>query len=63
VLQVYDFLFSPDAMILGGGVSKKFHKFGKYLKHINAQVLPADLLNQAGIIGAAIAAEESIIID
>lgn len=63
VLQVYDFLFNPDAIILGGGVSKKFDKFGKYLKDIHAQVLPAELLNQAGIVGAAMAAEESIIID
>jgi polyphosphate glucokinase len=63
VLQVYDFLFSPDAIILGGGVSKKFDKFGKYLKHIHARILPAELLNQAGIIGAAMAAEESIVID
>ena len=63
VLQVYDAMFNPDAIILGGGVSKKFDKFGKYLKHIHAQILPAELLNQAGIIGAAMAAEESIIID
>ena len=63
VLQVYDFLFNPDAIILGGGVSKKFDKFGKYLKDIHAQVLPAELLNQAGIVGAAMAAEESIIIE
>ncbi len=63
VLQVYDFLFNPDAIILGGGVSKQFDQYGKYLKHIHAEVLPAELLNQAGIIGAAIAAEESIIID
>ena len=63
VLQVYDSMFNPDAIILGGGVSKNFDKFGKYLKHIHAQVLPAELLNQAGIIGAAMAAEESIIID
>jgi polyphosphate glucokinase len=63
VLQVYDYLFNPDAIILGGGVSKQFKKYGKYLKHIHAEVLPAELLNQAGIIGAAIAAEESIIID
>ncbi len=63
VLQVYDFLFNPDAIILGGGVSKQFDQYGKYLKHIHAEVLPAELLNQAGIIGAAIAAEELIIID
>ena len=63
VLQVYDILFNPDAIILGGGVSKQFDQFGKYLKHIHAEVLPAELLNQAGIVGAAMAAEESIIID
>ena len=63
VLQVYDFLFNPDAMILGGGVSKKFDEYSKYLEGINAVVIPAALRNQAGIIGAAMAAEESIIID
>ncbi len=63
VLQVYDFLFNPDVIILGGGVSNQFDMYGKYLKHIHAEVLPAELLNQAGIVGAAMAAEESIIID
>lgn len=63
VLKIYDFLFNPDVMILGGGVSKKFNKYGKYLKGINAKVIPAELRNQAGIIGAAMAAEESLIID
>lgn len=63
VLQIYDFLFTPDAIILGGGVSKKFKQYKKYLKGIHAKVLPAELRNQAGIIGAAMAAEESIIID
>lgn len=62
-LQIYDFLFNPDVIILGGGVSKKFDLYGKYLKDINAQVIPAKLQNQAGIIGAALAAEESLIID
>jgi len=63
VLQVYDFLFNPDVIILGGGVSKKFKKYGKYLKDIHAEIIPAELRNQAGIIGAAMAAEESLIID
>jgi len=63
VLQIYDLLFNPDVIILGGGVSKKFKKYGKYLKGINAKVIPAELRNQAGIIGAAMAAEESLIID
>ena len=63
ILQVYDFLFSPDVIILGGGVSKKFEMFRNYLKGIHAEVIPAELRNQAGIIGAAMAAEESLIID
>ena len=63
VFEIYDFLFSPDVIIIGGGVSKKFNDYSKYLKGFNADIVPAQLLNQAGIIGAAIAAEESIIID
>lgn len=63
VLKIYDFLFNPDVMILGGGVSKKFKKYKKYLKGINADVVPAQLRNQAGIVGAAMAAAESLIID
>jgi hypothetical protein len=30
-------------IILGGGVSKKFNKYGKYLKGIHAKVIPAEL--------------------
>lgn len=63
ILQIYDFLFNPDVIILGGGVSKKFKKYQKYLKSIKADVLPAQLRNQAGIVGAAMAAAESLIID
>ncbi len=63
VLEIYEFLFSPDVIILGGGVSKKFKKYAKRLKKINADVVPAELRNQAGIIGAAMAAEEGLIID
>jgi len=63
VIRLYDFLLNPDVIILGGGVSKKFEYYGKYLKKINAEVIPAVLKNQAGIVGAAMAAAESIIID
>lgn len=63
VLQTYDFLMNPDVIILGGGVSKNFNKYRKYLKGIQADVIPAALQNQAGIIGAAMAAEESIFVD
>lgn len=48
-------LFSPDLFIIGGGVSKKHEKFLPHLKR-TALVVPAQLLNEAGIIGAALAA-------
>lgn len=46
-------LFWPDLFILGGGTSKLANKFMPYLK-LKAEVLPARLLNQAGIVGAAL---------
>jgi polyphosphate glucokinase len=46
--------FWPDLFILGGGVSKKFEKYKPYLT-VQAEVLPAQLLNNAGIVGAALA--------
>jgi polyphosphate glucokinase len=48
-------LFSPDLLILGGGVSKKHEHFLPLL-HRKARVVPAQLLNEAGIVGAAVAA-------
>ena len=54
-LQKLDFLFSPDLYIFGGGVSKKHARFFKHLSP-NAPVVPAALLNDAGIIGVAMAA-------
>ena len=48
-------LFSPNLFILGGGVSKKYHKFVPHLT-IRTEVVPALLRNEAGIIGAAMAA-------
>jgi len=44
-------------IILGGGVSKRFDKFGGFLR-TTAQIVPAKLLNDAGIIGAAMNAVE-----
>lgn len=49
------FLISPDLIIIGGGVSKKFEKYSRYLD-LDARVVPARLKNEAGIIGAATAA-------
>ena len=45
-------LFSPDLIVLGGGVSKKFAEFGSMLI-TDAPIVPAQLRNDAGIVGAA----------
>lgn len=50
-------LFWPDLFVLGGGISKESHLFLPYLK-LKTEVVPAQLLNQAGIIGAALFASE-----
>lgn len=47
-------LFYPDLFILGGGASKKFEKFEELLT-VPTKVVPATMLNQAGIVGAALA--------
>jgi polyphosphate glucokinase len=58
-LQYLDMLFSPSLIIIGGGVSKKADKFlGHIVKHVRAEVVPAALHNDAGIVGAAFAARE-----
>jgi polyphosphate glucokinase len=51
-LQHLEFIFSPDLILLGGGSSKKFIKYKNLLK-LDCEVIPAKLLNHAGIIGAA----------
>jgi len=50
-------LFSPDLFILGGGESKFFDTYSDLLRP-QALVVPAQLLNNAGIIGAAAYADE-----
>jgi polyphosphate glucokinase len=47
-------LFWPDLIIIGGGLSKDFSKFSSYLT-IESPVVAATMLNEAGIIGAAMA--------
>jgi polyphosphate glucokinase len=54
-LQHLEFLLWPDLIVIGGGASKKFEKFAKHIS-IKSQIVPAKLLNNAGIIGAAVAA-------
>ncbi|PTX91795.1 ROK family protein [Opitutus sp. ER46] len=45
----------PELIIVGGGVSSKHHKFFKYIKP-RARLVPAEFFNEAGIVGAALAA-------
>jgi polyphosphate glucokinase len=47
----------PDLIIVGGGVSKKAHKWVPLLS-TRTPVVPAQLQNDAGIVGAALAASE-----
>jgi len=48
-------LLWPDLIILGGGTSKNFDKFSPYIK-IQTPVVVAEFLNEAGIVGGALAA-------
>ncbi|MDZ4159479.1 MAG: ROK family protein [Anaerolineaceae bacterium] len=58
VLTNLETIFNLDLIILGGGVSKVFDKYARYLK-TQAKLVPAQLLNQAGIVGAACYAEST----
>jgi polyphosphate glucokinase len=52
-------LVSPDTIIIGGGVSRDHEEFIPRLRS-SAEIIPAALLNEAGIVGAAVAAREAI---
>jgi len=52
-----EFLFSPDLIIFGGGISRKADRFFPMLQ-TRAELIPAMLENDAGIVGAARAACE-----
>jgi polyphosphate glucokinase len=51
-------LFSPELFVVGGGVSKKAEKFLPLID-IETEIIAAELLNAAGIVGAALYATES----
>ena len=56
-LDVLEASLWPDLIIVGGGVSKKAHKWVPLLS-TRTTVVPAQLQNDAGIVGAALAAAE-----
>ncbi|WP_420638788.1 polyphosphate--glucose phosphotransferase [Candidatus Poriferisocius sp.] len=53
-LQHLEKIISPGLFILGGGISKRFEKWGPLLE-LDTEVLPARMRNNAGIVGAAMA--------
>ena len=52
-LLVVERLTSPNLIILGGGVSKKYSLFNDHI-NIETEVVTAEMFNHAGIIGAAL---------
>ncbi len=57
-LNYLEALFWPDLFVLGGGISKKYDSYAHALT-IKTRMVPAQNLNNAGIIGAALAAKEA----
>lgn len=57
IFRYYELLFSPDLFIIGGGISKKYKKFVPLID-TRAQIVPAELRNSAGIVGAALLAHQ-----
>ncbi|MEX3503866.1 polyphosphate--glucose phosphotransferase [Corynebacterium sp. LK2510] len=59
VLNEFERLFNPSAFVVGGGISRKAHKWVPLLS-VSTEVIPAQLRNRAGIVGAAMAAAEHV---
>ncbi|USR80085.1 polyphosphate--glucose phosphotransferase [Arcanobacterium pinnipediorum] len=57
VIDMVEMLFSPDTLILGGGISTRFDEFSGFLS-TRADLEPARLFNTAGIAGAALVAAQ-----
>jgi polyphosphate glucokinase len=53
-------LLWPDVFILGGAVSERFSEFAPLLRS-QAELRPAQFGNQAGVVGAALAAAEAVL--
>ena len=58
-LRHIEALLSPGLIIVGGGISKEAEKWVPLLTGIQAKIVPAALHNDAGIVGAAMAAGSS----
>ncbi|MDX1665625.1 MAG: ROK family protein [Saprospiraceae bacterium] len=51
-LQHIERVLSPDHILLGGGISKRFEEFAEFIR-IDTPVEPAQMFNAAGTVGAA----------
>ncbi len=58
-LKRMELYLQPTLILLGGGSSKDFNEFSKHIT-IETPVMPAELLNTAGIVGAAVYAAETL---
>ncbi|HEV2253810.1 MAG TPA: ROK family protein [Streptosporangiaceae bacterium] len=58
-LQHIEAVLSPDLFIVGGGVSRQADKWVPRLTGIRARIVPAAMLNDAGIVGAAMAGAQT----
>jgi polyphosphate glucokinase len=52
-LRHMEALVCPELIIIGGGISKQHDKFVPLLSGLRARIVPAAMLNDAGIVGAA----------
>lgn len=55
--RTLEMLFSPELFVVGGGVSKQSDEFLPLLD-LDTEIVPATLLNRAGVVGAALYASE-----
>jgi polyphosphate glucokinase len=55
-IAILENILWPELIVIGGGVSAKHRKFFKYVKP-RVRMVPAEFLNEAGIVGAALWAE------
>jgi polyphosphate glucokinase len=57
--RTLEMLFSPELFVVGGGISKESEEFLP-LVEIDTEIVPAQLLNKAGVVGAALCAVEEL---
>jgi len=53
-LDYVGLLLAPDLIILSGGVSKRFDQYKQFISPSSTKVVAAKLINNAGIVGAAL---------